>query len=122
MDDEEAIHKTVGRMLRTLGYEVESVRSGAEALASYQASLEEGNPYDLVILDLTIPGGMGGKEAGPKLHDMHPEARLIVSSGYANDPVMMDCEAYGFHSKVAKPVDLEDLARAVNDVLAGRAG
>jgi len=117
MDDEEEIHRTVGRMLRLLGYEVESARNGVEALESYQTSLEGDDPYDLVIIDLTIPGGMGGQETGQRLREMHPEARLVVSSGYASDPVMADCEAYGFRGKVPKPVDIEDLAETVYEVL-----
>ena len=113
MDDEGTIHRTVGRMLQVLGYDVESVYDGDEALQVYNASLDEGKPYDVVIMDLTIPGGMGGEEAVKKLHEINPQARVIVSSGYANDPVMANFADYGFAGKVAKPVDIKELAETI---------
>jgi len=117
MDDEEVIHLTVGRMLEELGYEVDGVFGGVEALNAYEASLEAGNPYDVVIMDLTIPGGMGGEEAVKKLHEIHAEVPVIVSSGYSNDQVMANYEDYGFHGIVRKPVDMFELADAVQEVL-----
>ena len=119
MDDEETIHRMVGRTLRGLGYDVESVYDGDEALRVYKAALETDNPFDVVIMDLTIPGGMGGKEAVSKLHEIDPQARVIVSSGYANDPVMANFADYGFASRVAKPVDIEELADTVKRVWEG---
>jgi PAS domain S-box-containing protein len=119
MDDEETIHRTVGRTLKLLGYEVGSVYEGDEALRAYKASIEQGSPYDVVIMDLTIPGGMGGKEAVGKLRQIDPQARVIVSSGYANDPVMADYEDYGFAGRVAKPVVIKELADVVKRILAG---
>jgi len=117
MDDEETIRETVGKMLERLGYEVNTACDGSEALRAFRAALEADHPYDLAILDLTVPGGMGGREAASELRDLHPEARLIVSSGYANDPVMADCRAHGFHDRVTKPVRIEELAAAVRGVL-----
>lgn len=88
MDDEETVLETVSRMLVAFGYEVGLSSDGDEALEAYKAAMDTDNPYDLVVMDLTIPGGMGGKEAVTKLLQMHPEARVVVSSGYSNDPVM----------------------------------
>ena len=119
MDDEETIHQLVGRTLKVLGYEVKSVYDGDEALQGYKAALETDNPFDIVIMDLTIPGGMGGREAIGRLHEIDPQARVIVSSGYANDPVIANYEEYGFVGRVVKPIDVEDLADTVKSVLKG---
>ena len=73
-----------------------------------------------MILDLTIRGGMGGKEAVKKLHEIDPDVKAIVSSGYANDPVLASPEDYGFKGRIRKPVDLDDLAETVQRVLGGR--
>ncbi|MFT5086983.1 MAG: PAS domain S-box-containing protein [Planctomycetota bacterium] len=117
MDDEEMIHKAMGMMLTVMGHEVESAYDGAEALQCYQTGLEKDQPFDLVIMDLAVPGGMGGKEAIGKLHEMDPQAVALVSSGYANDPVMAQYAEYGFAGKIAKPVGVEELAAAVQGVL-----
>jgi len=117
MDDEETIHRMVGRTLKVLGYEVKSVYDGDEALRVYKEALGSDKPFNVVIMDLTIPGGMGGKEAVGKLHRIDPHARVIVSSGYAHDPVMANFADYGFSGSVAKPVDLEELADTVKRVL-----
>lgn len=121
MDDEETIHRMVGRALRVLGYEVESVYDGDEAMRVYGDALRSDRPYDLAIMDLTIPGGMGGKEAVGKLLELDPSARVLVSSGYANDPVMADYAEYGFAGRVAKPIDIDELAEAVSRALSERA-
>ena len=107
MDDEETIHQTVSTTLRELGYDVKSVYAGNKALQAYKASLDKDEPYDVVIMDLTVPRGMGGKEAVAKLHEVDPQARAIVSSGYANDPVMANYADYGFAGRIEKPVDIE---------------
>jgi two-component system, cell cycle sensor histidine kinase and response regulator CckA len=117
MDDEEMVRQTVGRMLELLGYEVESVHDGAGALRAYEGALESDKPFDVVIMDLTIPGGMGGREAVVRLHEIDPDARVIVSSGYAHDPVISDYEAYGFVGAVSKPVDMDELAETLGALL-----
>ena len=122
MDDEEIIQKTMGRMLRTLGYEVVSAYNGNEALPAYRAALDRGTPFDIVIMDLTIPGTMGGKEAVGQLLEIDPEARVLVSSGYSNDPVMANYAAYGFCGRLSKPVGMEELADTVERVLAKKEG
>ena len=117
MDDDETIQSTVGRMLEVLGYEVVGVFDGVEAITAYDVSLEAGRPYDVVIMDLTIPGSMGGKEAVSRLRRLHPAARVIVSSGYSNDPIMANYKDYGFDGKVKKPVDVVALAETLRAVI-----
>lgn len=92
-----------GRVLTSIGYEVESARDGAEALELYRQAQGLGKPFDAVIMDLTIPGGMGGKEAIRELLKIDPGVRAIVSSGYSTDPVMAKFGEYGFRRVVAKP-------------------
>ena len=118
MDDEEIIHRTVGRTLKMLGFEVDSVHDGDEALRAYRAALEADKPYGVVIMDLTIPGGMGGKEAVTKLLEIDPNAQVIVSSGYSNDPVMANYVDYGFCAVSPKPVNLRELVTTIQRILA----
>jgi two-component system, cell cycle sensor histidine kinase and response regulator CckA len=117
MDDEETIHQTVGAMLKLLGYDVKSVFDGDEALQMYTAVLESREPFDIVIMDLTIPGGMGGKETVGKLLEIDPQAHVLVSSGYSHDPVMANYAEYGFVGKITKPVAIEELADTVKKAL-----
>ena len=113
MDDEEVVRNTVGRVLEELGYEVGLTVDGKQALRVYAEASEQGAPYDLVIMDLTIPGGMGGREAIVALLAADPEARALVTSGYADDPIMANYADYGFCGRLAKPIRLQELAEAV---------
>ena len=108
MDDDRMIRDLTTAMLRHLGYEVTCCSDGEEAIALYQEAASQGNSYRAVILDLTIPGGMGGKEAAQRLRALDPEAWLIVSSGYSNDPIMADHRAFGFRAAIAKPYTMEE--------------
>ncbi len=117
MDDEEIVQKAAGEMLKSLGFEITSAGDGAKAIKAYQKSQESGRPFDLVIMDLTIPGGMGGKEAIQKLLEIDPEAKAIVSSGYSNDPIMANYYEYGFKASVAKPYKIQELSSSVHKVL-----
>lgn len=117
MDDDEMVREVGGAMLGTLGYQVEYAADGKEALEKYQEAKAEGAPYDLVIMDLTIPGGMGGKDAIVELLQLDPEARAIVSSGYSHDAVMSDYRMYGFKGLISKPFRLEDLKTVVAKTL-----
>ena len=117
MDDEETLRDVTGRMLDYLGYEVESATEGAEAVRLYQKARESGQPFDCVILDLTIPGGMGGEEAIRKLREIDPEVKAIVSSGYSNDPVMAEYDKYGFREMVAKPYEMQELSKKLHKVM-----
>jgi len=117
MDDKENIKNMVKHMLNHLGYEVELATDGAEAIELYKEAKASGQGFDAVILDLTIPGGMGGVEAIGKLYEIDPEIKAIVSSGYANDPIMSGYEANGFKGAIAKPYEVEELSKILNEVL-----
>ena len=103
MDDEEAIRRLLVSILSDLGYEVESAREGAEAIAMYEKAKADGRPFAAVVADLTVPGGMGGKETAAALRRIDPAVRVIVSSGYSDDPVMSAFRLYGFDDAVPKP-------------------
>ena len=118
MDDEGVVRNTAQKMLLRLGYDVACARDGAEALEMYRQSVEAGCTYDAVIMDLTVPGGMGGREAVRSLAAMDPKARVIVSSGYSNDPIMSDYRKFGFIDVIMKPYRLEDLAKVLGRVIA----
>jgi PAS domain S-box-containing protein len=113
MDDEEMIRDLTSAMLTQLGYEVKTCADGGEAVSRYRAALEAGAPFSAVIMDLTIPGGMGGKEAAGMILALDPEARLIVSSGYSNDPVMAQYADFGFSATLLKPYTVSDIAQAL---------
>ncbi|MBW1796120.1 MAG: response regulator [Deltaproteobacteria bacterium] len=114
MDDEEIVRDVASGMLEHIGYEVEVAKDGAEAIALYEQAQESQVPFDVVILDLTVPGGMGGKETIEKLIELDPQAKAIVSSGYSTDPVMSDFREYGFSSVVSKPYKIEELREALH--------
>lgn len=113
MDDEEVIRQLAALMLKEIGYRVTTCADGAEAIGYYKAARESGTPYFAVIMDLTIPGGMGGKEAAREILAIDPIARLIVSSGYSNDPIIADFIAYGFSGAIAKPYRIGELAQVL---------
>jgi CheY-like chemotaxis protein len=117
MDDEEPIRDMLGDMLQSLGYEVESTAEGAEAVRRYRDAQANQRPFDLVILDLTIPGGMGGRETLQALRALDPHVTAIVSSGYSADPILAQHRDHGFAGMVAKPYRIEDLGRALRQVL-----
>ncbi len=116
MDDEETIRDVAKALLEHLGYHVDVAKDGDEAIALYQAAQREENPYHCVIMDLTIPGGMGGREAIERLLAIDPGTRAIVSSGYSNDPVMADHRKFGFLGILAKPYTMAEMGRAVSQL------
>lgn len=118
MDDEEVVREVAIQILGHLGFEAEAVSDGAEVIARYQESKAAGRPFDAVIMDLTVPGGLGGKEAVVRLLEIDPGAKAIVSSGYSNDPVMARFEEYGFSGVVSKPYTIKDLSETLRDVMA----
>ncbi|MEW6571468.1 MAG: PAS domain-containing protein [Nitrospirota bacterium] len=120
MDDEEILREFTNRMLTRLGYEVEVASDGTEAIELFLRAKDSGKPFDVVLMDLTIPGGMGGKEAIKKLREIDLEVKAIVSSGYSNDPIMANYREYGFKSVVTKPYTLEVLSKTLSDVLLGK--
>ncbi len=117
MDDEEIIRELAIGMLEEMGYQVTTCSDGTEAVRYYKAAQESGMPFSAVIMDLTIPGGMGGKEAAEEILAIDPAACLMVSSGYSNDPIMSDYSAYGFNGAIAKPYTLSELAHMLNSSL-----
>jgi PAS domain S-box-containing protein len=117
MDDEEIIRKLVASQLDFLGYQAATCSNGSEAIRLYRMAMENGKPFDAVIMDLTIPGGMGGKEAAAGLLAMHPQACLIVSSGYSADKAISDFRSFGFSGVIEKPYDVEKLSMVLSAVL-----
>ena len=115
MDDDERVLTIVKEMLQFIEYDTETAQSGTEANEKYQRAHEAGAPFDLVLLDLTVPGGMGGIETLGKLRERDPAVRAVVSSGYADDPIMKDFETYGFVGAIAKPYDIKQLKQMVLD-------
>ena len=117
MDDEDLVRETLGEMLRLLGCEVAFAREGREALELYAQARDRDQGFDLVIMDLTIPGGMGGKEAVAKLLQIDPKAKVVVSSGYSSDPIMNDYQLYGFRAILNKPYRLNELTEVLKELL-----
>jgi CheY-like chemotaxis protein len=120
MDDDELVRKSAVRVLARLGFEAVAARDGAELLSLCEAARESGRPFDAAILDLTVPGGMGGKEAVALLRQREPGVRAIVSSGYSSDPVMADHAHYGFAGVIAKPYRLDDMGAVLDRVFDAR--
>ena len=117
MDDEEIVRDVLGKILQRFGYDVEFARDGMEAVDVYRAAIDSAKPFDAVIMDLTITGGMGGIEAIELLRLIDPDAKAIVSSGYSDDPVMSDFRKYGFDGVIAKPFRAEELSAALGKIL-----
>lgn len=117
MDDEEIIRDVAGEMIEVLGYEVEFAKDGAETIELYKKAKESAQPFDALLMDLTIPGGMGGKETIQKLLKIDPEIKAIVSSGYSNDPIMAEYRKYGFRGVVAKPYKIKELGEILYKVI-----
>jgi len=109
MDDEESILDVTKEVLMFLGYEITFAREGGEAIRLYQEEMAAGRPFDIVILDLTIPAGMGGEEAVRKLKEIDPGVKAVVSSGYSMERSMTEYRALGFSAVLAKPYKIKDL-------------
>ena len=119
LEDEPLVQNVLRRMLQQWGYEVEVVPEGRMAVERYLERRRGGAPFDLLIMDLTIPGGMGGRQALAEIHAHDPRARAIVASGYSDDPTMANFGAAGFAAALAKPFLPADLARVLARVQAG---
>ena len=117
MDDDDAVRLCLGDILMTLGYEVQSARDGCEAITLYEAAKAIGTAFDVVLLDLTVTGGMGGREAALKLREIDPSARLIVSSGYSDAEVMANFREHGFDAVMPKPWTAAQVSGVVRNVL-----
>ncbi len=119
MDDERVLQELVAAMLEYLGYDVACAAHGAEALERYAQARAEGQPFAAVIMDLTVPGGMGGHETVRRLREMDPGVKAIVSSGYSNDPIMAEYRHHGFDAAIAKPYQMAELGGVLEKVIRG---
>ncbi|MCX5893387.1 MAG: PAS domain S-box protein [Deltaproteobacteria bacterium] len=117
MDDEEIVREVLGRLLSRLGYEADFAGDGTQAIEKFVKAQESGRPFAAVILDLTIPGGMGGKETIEQLLRIDQQTKAIVSSGYSDDPVMADFQKYGFSEVIAKPYRIVELSQILQGVI-----
>jgi len=117
LDDEKMICTLVTKMLEMIGFSAVTVNDGKDVVVKYQESIDKGMPFDLIIMDLTIPGGMGGKESILQILKIDPKAKVIVSSGYSNDPVMANYADYGFSGRIGKPYNMDNLKKVINEVL-----
>jgi len=117
MDDDAAVRKLAQDMLQHLGYNIVLASNGTEAVDIYLAAMEENNAFDAVILDLAVPGGMGGNEAGKKILTRNPAAKILVSSGYSNDSVMAYSQKYGFSGIIPKPYKIQEMSRKLYEIL-----
>lgn len=116
MDDEKMIRDIVSQMIEYLGYEIESADNGQQALEIYTKAMDSGRPFGAVILDLTVPGGLGGKETLSKLLKIDPDVRAIVSSGYSNDEIIENYKQEGFKNRIAKPYQIKELENVLKEV------
>jgi len=117
VDDEEIILDVSREVLRFLGYDAMFAREGTGAIDLYRKEKESGRPFDVVIIDLTIPEGMGGREMIEKLRMYDPDVKAVVSSGYTNDPVMQDFKNYGFSGKLAKPYRINEMKTILENLM-----
>lgn len=117
MDDEVMVMTVIAKVLERFGHTVVTAQNGEEALRAYSIAMESGDGFDLVILDLTVQGGMGGKHCLEQLKKIDPAVVAVVSSGYSNDPVMSNYEEYGFAGMIAKPYSIEELAEEIQRCL-----
>ncbi|MGR3220775.1 MAG: PAS domain-containing hybrid sensor histidine kinase/response regulator [Candidatus Anammoxibacter sp.] len=119
MDDDDAIRDMCSQLLDFIGYEVECAEDGDKTLDMYKKAMESGKPFDVVIMDLTIPGGMGGKETIEKLLGIDTEVKVIVSSGYSGSPIMSDYKKLGFKGVIGKPFEIKDMNALLQQVIKG---
>jgi len=120
MDDEESVRRIAEKIVRALGYEVALAADGQDALAQWRRALEGGSPFEVAIMDLTVPGAMGGREAICELLALDPRAKAIVSSGYSQNPVMANYRDYGFCDVLAKPYSVVEVSRALSAALSAK--
>jgi two-component system, cell cycle sensor histidine kinase and response regulator CckA len=119
MDDEELIRDLARELLNALGYDVELAKDGSEAVTLYREAWHSEKPFDLVIMDLTVPGGMGGQEAIRALRAIDPQVRALVSSGYSDDHVMANFQEHGFIGVLPKPYGIQQVGKLLRQLLNG---
>jgi CheY-like chemotaxis protein len=116
MDDERLLRDLIKRALHKMGYQAELASDGQEALQLYRTTQEAGYPFDAVLLDLTIPGGLGGRETLMRLLEIDPQVKAVVCSGYSSDPVMSNYQDYGFKAVLLKPYRIEELVKVLERI------
>lgn len=117
MDDDSLIRDVVSEQIAYLGYEVVSVEDGEKAIDLYIRSKEKGEPFDLIIMDLTVNSGMDGKEAAKKIREFDKEVPIIVSTGYSEGEVVNNYEEYGFSGVLSKPFKMDELKESIEKTL-----
>jgi len=122
MDDDAQVSRVLTRMLKNLGYQPDAVEDGQAACDAYKKALQAGRPYAAVILDLTVPGGMGGKEAMVELKAIDPQAKAIVSSGYSEDTIISEYAAHGFSGALTKPYVVNEVSAALRRIIGSKTG
>jgi CheY-like chemotaxis protein len=117
MDDDEMVQNITKAMLTRLGYDYQLAADGKKAVALYEKDFSSGNQADLIIMDLTIPGGMGGEDAVKEILAINPAANVLVSSGYSTDPIMANYKEYGFCGAIVKPYQMKELNASIQEIL-----
>jgi CheY-like chemotaxis protein len=117
MDDEQIILDVTGEILTFLKYDVMSAKDGQAAIDLYKKEKAAGSPFDIVILDLSVPNGLGGKETIELLRNVDPEVKAVVSSGYTNDPVVRNFSHYGFREKLTKPYNIQEMRNLLEKII-----
>ena len=117
MDDEETIRDILKAMLEVEGYDAVSASNGEEAVDIYREALESGRPMSAVIMDLTVPGGMGGAEAVGEIKKLDPDVKAIITSGYSQDPIVADYREHGFSGVLTKPFRMSELHAVLSRIL-----
>jgi len=117
MDDSEIVRRSLSDSIQDIGYEAEFAHEGSEAVELYSQAKDSGQPFDAVLLDLTVPGGMGGKETIERLLKIDPNVKAIVTSGYSTDPVMANYKMYGFSDVLVKPYGIDELEKLLFQIL-----
>jgi len=117
MDDEQVILDVTNEVLRFLGYDVMFAKDGEAAIELYRQEQARGSPFDLVILDLSVPEGVGGKEAFERLHAIDPQAKVVISSGFTNDPMLTNYASYGLDGVLAKPYRITEIKALLENMI-----
>jgi CheY-like chemotaxis protein len=117
MDDEQIIRDVTHEILQFLNYEVMSAREGIEAVDLYKKEKMAGHPFDMVILDLSIPHGLGGKETIDLLRNFDPAVKAVISSGFTDDPIVKDFSHYGFSERLTKPYNIHEMKNLLEKVI-----
>lgn len=117
MDDEDIILESTGELLKEIGCTVEYAKNGIEVIKLYKEARRYGNPFDVVVLDLVVPGGKGGEDTIRELKKIDPDVKAIITSGYSEDPILDEYKNYGFVNRLSKPYKINELETVLNEVL-----